>query len=379
LRRLLGEYTPLFWAAYLIWGAKYGAFSVNWDSFYVAAKFKLVLFEEGEMSEFVSTFITGFGNVVLEQLFKDLPGIKVIALYDGLIHYRYNGNYRIIKKLVYLNNTFSVILIFQKKNITFDKMINLSCKRKYRLLMSTGSFRVRFSIENQFYRVDKSLLNLAEKHVISCSNLSINRVNPTTEIWYMIRSEGIGFYCQLIFGRKVQEKNLSKGELRPELANLMCGCAKLNADSIVCDPFCGYGAIPKELLNAYKIKKVMASDIDKARIVQLRKSSLSQNPKLVLSIGSVMDLKFIEDHTVDAVITDPPWGCYENIDNIEAFYIAMLSELKRITKKNATIVILSARKSELIQSCNQLGVVLLEQINTLVNGKKAAVFVLKID
>ncbi|MFW5676415.1 MAG: hypothetical protein ACOCNL_09075, partial [Acetivibrio ethanolgignens] len=45
------------------------------------------------MAEYISTFITGFKDVVINKITSDLKHIKVISIYDGLIYYRYDGNY----------------------------------------------------------------------------------------------------------------------------------------------------------------------------------------------------------------------------------------------------------------------------------------------
>lgn len=54
-----------------------------------------------------------------------------------------------------------------------------------------------------------------------------------------------------------QQKKLNKGELRPEFSHLMCCCAKIGYDDIVCDPFCGFGSIPKQLFDNFKCKRYM--------------------------------------------------------------------------------------------------------------------------
>ena len=69
------------------------------------------------MSEFVSSFVTGFKDVVEKDLPSRIPGIKIINVYDGLIHYSYNGNSRDLEKVIYFNNTFFVLKTYNDKNI----------------------------------------------------------------------------------------------------------------------------------------------------------------------------------------------------------------------------------------------------------------------
>lgn len=327
------------------------------------------------MTEYISTYITGLGNVVKNRLISDLPGVKVIKVFDGLIYYKYNGNFNDLKHIIYLNNTFCVMKVYKGNRLDFKIMVNNSIKGHQQFLINKGKFRVRFSKENQFVKVDRNVTQNAEKSIQGNSCLTLDRVNPVTEIWYIIRSEGMGFYCQLLFKRKVTEKNLNGGELRPEFSNLMCSCITLNKDMIICDPFCGYGAIPKQLITRFNVKKVYASDLDKEKVDLIKKSKWSGDKKIKVFHANAMNIKEIADSTVDAVITDPPWGYYEQINNMKDFYKEMLKELNRIVKENGKIVILTAKKEEFESICIDLGISISEKYNTLVNGKKASIYV----
>ncbi|MEY8330341.1 methyltransferase domain-containing protein [Lachnospiraceae bacterium 48-33] len=328
------------------------------------------------MAEYIATFITGFNDIVKEQLIKDLPKAKIINVYDGLIYFEFDGYYKRVTKLLYLNNIFYVLHFFRGRNLSFENMIELTKKEKHKFLISEGTYRVRFSKENQFAKVDKRLVNYAEKNIQHCSNLKIDRVHPRTEVWYIIRTEKIGFFCQLFSKREATEKNLNKGELRPELAYLMCICGELSNNSIVIDPFCGYGAIPKQLVQEFPVKQVIASDIDRIKIENIRKANWTHNAVLVIELKDANRLDSIQSHSIDAVITDPPWGYFENIGNIEEFYVSVLYEMLRIIKKTGKVIILSARKEELINACKICHIRIAKQINTLVNGKKASIFIL---
>lgn len=43
------------------------------------------------MNIYISNYITGFSNVIKKDLPKQLPGIKIKAIYDGLVVYEYRG------------------------------------------------------------------------------------------------------------------------------------------------------------------------------------------------------------------------------------------------------------------------------------------------
>ena len=327
------------------------------------------------MAEFISTFTTGFQDIVRDDLPKRIRGCKILEIYDGLVYYSFNGNSRDLSKIVYFNNTFFVLKTIKNKNANFTDIITaIATDTKY-YLVNKGTFRVRFMKENQFTHVDAKVMNKAEQIVINNSKLKINRLSPTTEIWYSIRRDGFGFCGQLISKREFTEKNLNQGELRPEIAYLICCFANIEQNDTVLDLFCGYGAIPVQVASKFRFKKLIASDIDKNKIAFVRaRKHIANNKNIDVLVQDALIMDKIPDKSVDVIITDPPWGFYEKIDNIQNFYEKMFVSVRRIIKDKGKLIILSARKQELESAAQKTRFHLDSVINTLVNGKKASVY-----
>lgn len=332
------------------------------------------------MAEFVASFITGFQSVVEQDLPKRLNGVKIINLFDGLIHFSYSGNSRDLDKIIYFNNTFFVLKTMNGRGLNFPSMVGAVASEKKYYLINKGTFRVRFVQENQFAKVDKNISRRAEDTVLSNSKLQIDRLNPTTEIWYSIRREGFAFCGQLISKREFTEKNLNKGELRPEIAYLICCFADINKnhlEPVIAEPFCGYGSIPVQLAKKFRFSKLYVSDIDNEKIIQVADKKQLQNERVEVYCDDAMVLSHIEDKSVDVVITDPPWGYYEDIGDISEFYRKMFKSLLRILKADGKIVILTARKDELEKIAGEFNLEIKNAVHTLVNGKKAGVYKLE--
>ena len=327
------------------------------------------------MAEYVSSFITGFQDVVKKDLVERLPSCKIISIYDGLVHYQYAGNSRDLEKIIYFNNTFFVLKTWKGKGLNFPSMVGAVSSEKKYYLINKGSFRVRFSQENQFAKVDKNIARRAEETVLQNSRLTLDRLSPTTEIWYSIRREGFAFCGQLITKREFTEKNLNKGELRPEIAYLISSFADIQKDDVILEPFCGYGSIPVQLVKKFHFSKLYASDIDNEKIsMNSQKKQLKNNPCLDLRQADAFNLSHIEDKSINLVITDPPWGFYEDIGDVKTFYKKMFVSFNRILKDEGRLVILSARKEELEEVVSELGYKIEACLHTLVNGKKAGLY-----
>lgn len=325
------------------------------------------------MAEYISSFITGFSDIVKKCIHTFLNDAKVIKVYDGLIHYSYNGSSEDINKVIIFNNSFRVIKKFEDINLNFVKMISSVTKGKNSYLgKNKGTFRVRFSKENQFVKVDREFVAKAEQDILRATHMKIDRVNPMVEYWYIIRTDGRGFYGELLTKRKFTEKDLNKGELRPEFAYLMCSCAKPNDSDIIIDPFAGYGSIPVQVIKYFKFAQIYISDINNELIINRK---FSNNKKVHIQSANALDLTHIKDQSINKIITDPPWGFYEKIEDINDFYFNMLTEFRRILKPDGMIVLLSARKAEFEKAMKNFDLQIIKKIDTLVNGKKASVYI----
>ena len=331
------------------------------------------------MAEFVSSFITGFQDVVQTDLAARFPKIKILNLYDGLVHYRFDGDSRELEKIIYFNNTFFVFKTMKGKGLSFPSLVGAVCSSKGYFLVNKGTFRVRFQNENQFAKVDKNLTRRVEDYVLANSKLRLDRLSPTNEIWFSIRREGFAFAGELISKREFTEKNLNKGELRPEIAYLICCFADIKPEDTILEPFCGYGSIPVQLAKKFQFIKLYVSDLDSDRAGQTAvRKQLSSAPEGLIECctADATVLNHIEDKSISLVITDPPWGYFEELPDIEGFYTKMFKSFDRVLADNGRMIILSARKEELERTATATGFKIKNSLHTLVNGKKAGVYLI---
>lgn len=330
------------------------------------------------MAEFISTFITGFQDVVQKDLPLIVKGTKILSIYDGIVHYKFDGNSRELDNVPYFNNTFFVLSVTKGKNLSFPAMVNSLCNQKKFFLISKGSFRVRFSRENQFEKVDKGITRKVEDFVVNNSRLKVDRLNPSTEIWFCTRRKGFGFCGQLISKREFTEKNLNKGELRPEIAYLICRFADIKSTDKVADVFCGYGSIPVQLASHFNFETMIASDIDEEKInlVKNRKQLINKE-NIKVTVMDAFEMNQIEDKSINVFVTDPPWGFFEEIGDVSDFYRRMFAIMKSKITEDGRMIILSARKDEIEKTAGEMNVQIISSLHTLVNGKKASLYNMK--
>lgn len=312
------------------------------------------------MTTYFSTYISGFGEIIEDLLKRKLSDVQIKTNLDGLIIFDSNDPFFAIKNLRFLNNSF----------VLLDKNLN---KIDRQILSGFKSFRIVYSKENEFTKLDTAALKKIESLIFKTLHLKVSRDNPETEFWILKRSEGLK-----LFGLRItkRESNLEKGKLRPELANILCELSDPTSADVFLDPFAGSGAIVFERTNMAKFQKIFAGENNKNVYQVLINKTKRLNVPIIVGKWNATKLGALSDQSVNKIVTDPPWGQYDNTINIEELYNKAMLEFYRILKVNGILVILTAQKDLITELLNNYdGKLLLErQFNILVSGKKAGVF-----
>lgn len=328
---------------------------------------------------YISTVISGCENIITDFLRTDIPDIKILNTLNGLILYETKAEPDLICNLQYLNNTFMVLKTFDKLSGTDKDVIT-------KMISETLGDYKNINIPNREINVFKIFASY-ESNLVSPSGHSVsqlidkikqttkskyNSVGANTEFWFIARSEKMGFFALRITKNK---KKLSPGELRPEIAYILCRLSKPNENDVFCDPFCGSGAIPLERSRIADYRGIFAMDINPDLISALKaKTKKIKNAKFnksfFIKCQDFLKNSF-EDNFLDVIVTDPPWGYFQNISN--DFYDLIMAQFARIIKPNGRLILLTAQKDKMKKipaSFNQTN-----KYDILLSGQKAGIFV----
>jgi tRNA G10 N-methylase Trm11 len=229
------------------------------------------------------------------------------------------------------------------------------------------------SVANQLVAVENKVMEALEKRIAEKTGLRPNRARPEHEFWLLERSEGYGFFALRLSHHKSYDKSLQKGELRPELANILCRLSEPAPGELFLDPFCGSGAIPIQRAK-FAPGLVIASDSDEGKVEALKKriKDLDLRKRVMVRRDDALHLDRYENGSIHKIVTDPPWGHFVGTDRpIEDFYAAMLAEFARLLRPGGKLVILTAEPVTIDDRFT-----IEKRFNILLSGKKAAVHVM---
>jgi len=339
------------------------------------------------VSLFYAAFIPGLQNFIAQVISERLKDAVIHKLLDGAVIFETETSYDKLNFFCF-NNIFAVISIMEpaQNSGALEKHIRAfigshsaeeviaNNSKKFR------SFRIVVSSENIPAAIDEKLRTEAEKCLSRLSGLKVNRSLPDTEFWFLYRrddspnGENFSVFMKRLTLHASWEKTLHKGELPPPLAWTLCRLARLSHSDTVIDPFCGYGAIPEEAVKHFHITNFIACDNDKktaafvsARFKKLKTSNIVFHQSDFALLPSV-----VAEKSVDAVVTDPPWGLFKEIGD-SGFHEKMFEVFGKLLKDGARAVVLYANDGSLLKAvppCFKLE----NNIPILLSGKKAAIF-----
>ena len=347
---------------------------------------------------YYASFIPGLQEIIASVLSERLDDAKIIFMFEGAVVFETSCSYDKLNFFCF-NNVFAVIdtqendnsfsassapeahikkIIFLLKTEKAGRVSVINISLLKTSAKSIKTFRLICSVENKPASINEKIKQEMEKILAGYSGLEVDRRGGDTEFWFLSRREGFSFFMKRLSPN--DKKNVRAGELSPQLAWTLCRIAGLKHGETAADPFCGYGSIAGAACKHFHIDKFFASDID-SRCIEItharRELKGSKRADIFQSdFRKVMSL--IREETVDAIITDPPWGMFkEAAIPLVDFYREMCAVFARLLKVNGRAVILTAAKSELENAAASSSFEINKTTPILVSGKKAAIYELQ--
>ncbi|MCL2244541.1 MAG: methyltransferase [Treponema sp.] len=381
------------------------------------------------MNLFYASFIPGLQNVAASVIKERLaPDVRILKLLDGAVLFETETGYDKLNFFCF-NNIFAVINVMDEHGTADNerRSDNLAALEKHiktivnikphshakekNIILKTQSnsvvylnpllnnsksfntFRVVFSDENKPASVNEKFRLDVERFISRISGLKVNRSLPDTEFWFLFRredekkqmadnvfqeengreSKNFSVFMKRLTLHSSREKTLHRGELPPPLAWAMCRLGNLKHSDTVLDPFCGYGSIPETAFKHFHITEFIACDNNgEASGYTAARFKKREKHGLILHKNDFIDLPLLlGEKSVDAIITDPPWGHFKVNDDI--FPVKMFDVFGKLLKDGGRAVVLYANENDFLKAvpcCFELQ----EKIPILLSGRKAVIY-----
>lgn len=341
--------------------------------------------------DYLGQCISGLQDVLANHLSSTQSTLKVLHIEDGAVIFS-SAQKLDLSAFPQFNNLYQFLYRSDKngsKATTMDEALTqcLSAS-KWQTPASHGArtFRLNLSDENKLVSADKKLIGQLIARIEHAGSLRYTKGRPDVEYWVFRRDDGQVWFARRLTYQRVTEKDLAPGTLRPELAYALCLLSHPQADDRVMDPCAGSGALAFARAR-FPFNMMFISDIESEAVKKIRLTLKTTHKRLekkgrpvIVREADARNLDKIEDNFLTAIITDPPWGLYNQIEgDLGAFYNALMTEWYRVLNKGGCLVLLMGQR-ELLPALLKKQSALFhceQQLNILVSGKKAAILCLR--
>lgn len=293
-------------------------------------------------------FPAGTGDLILDVIFPYVGNFKVHYRDDSAIIFDSSAVESKVASIPFAKNSFAVIASTPRRGI--DKGVaqlgRLAASSKF----PPGSlrnlkFRTMIQVDGGLSAIDRNVKAGLER---SISRRTGQRVEPRgmcQEYWVIGRTD---LSELLLYARLPKQKRApkSKGALSYELSAMLVAASRPNARDSFLDPFAGSGSFVLARTES-SARQIWYSDINLQEFKRDFPRELNSDRRVNFLDDDALVLGSVPDGQIDVIVTDPPWGEYDDMEMPYAeFARAMVRSFSRVLDKaKGRFVVLTSRKT----------------------------------
>jgi hypothetical protein len=208
-----------------------------------------------------------------------------------------------------------------------------------------STFRTMANVDGQLVGLPRETRTRLESVIAEQTSGRFNaRGGSGVEYWIVGRRDlDVLMFClRLTTGA---QKTGGRGSLSSDLSTLLIKAASPQRDDVFLDPFGGSGSLVAARINT-PFRKAIYSDI---RLVEMRPQipPLLNSQKVDLLAEDALQLPSVPDGSVTSIVTDPPWGEYEDLGiPYDDFAESMMKSFDRVLdRSHGRLVLLVSRRA----------------------------------
>jgi len=319
----------------------------------------------------------GLGQLVAGSLTVDLS-CRVLYSDESAVLISTKAPVKDLSRLTYVKNAFVVVGSVPRRRSLRQSIEEISRELpRWQLPRSRRPFRLMFSEDGQLTSVPSASRRELETALNRATGGRFTPRGGGDEYWTVSRrhlSEVL--FCERVAHRRREQPG--RGGLAPDLAELVVNAlGRPRSGDVVLDPFAGSGALIAARIRK-PFREAICSDLgygdgsiellpDVAHHSKVR--SLSEDARTLASVP---------DHSVDVVVTDPPWGEFDQQSvPAESLVVAALGTIHRVLRPGGKLAMLVARRlvADVEKGWRDNGFRVGRTYDLLVNGHPATLLV----
>ena len=302
--------------------------------------------------------VAGLQEVVAAQLQREgLGPMRFLEREEGFLLLETGRRAPSLANLSYLNNVFLVLSASERvepQGLAPALARLAEAETWHRPLIDAMHprerwFRLMLSDENRLVAGDREPIDKIIATIARLTGMAFRPRGGDVELWLIRRRSGRVYFCRRLSQRERTERDLEKGELRPELTHLLCLLSEPKPTDVFLDPYAGSGALPLARAQ-WPYNLIYAIDHDREKVQAIRRKfkeverTLAKGGAFIARVEEATALSKFEDGFIDAIVTDPPWGLFDpSVGDPGAHYEAMLTGFCRVVKPGGRVVALLGR------------------------------------
>ncbi|ADB31946.1 putative RNA methylase [Kribbella flavida DSM 17836] len=326
---------------------------------------------------YFAQYRAGLGELVIDSLRRDLAGVQVISSDDSSLLFDSRSDRAKVGGLGYLKNAFTVLGSVPRS--TPQKAAERFAEQVQTTPMLRGqgrvtSFRTMVSVDGKLVGLPRPAKLRLESAIGKATGARVNaRGGAGAEYWVIGRRDlSSMLFCQRLTSGVKQG---AAGSLGADLATLLVKASEPAPDDVFLDPFAGSGAIVSaRMASAYR--RLIYSDLAAGEPQVQILPELRRGKRVTLLTEDALELPSVPTGSVSAIVTDPPWGEYDELDvDLSTFARQMMQSFDRVLdpERGRLVLLVSRRVADVTARLwKTAGLELAQSHELLVNGHPAS-------
>lgn len=325
-------------------------------------------------------FTAGTGGLVREALAARLDRLTVAYADDSAMILESTTPPAGVAAVPFLKNAFAIISVAPRQDLAKSVGRLGQALRRDQFPSLPGAadrFRLMAHVHGGLVPIDPRARTALERAVSRHTGARVEPRGMGQEYWVVGR-QGLP---ELLFGArlpKAPRPATAKGALAYELAAMLVAASKPTAEDRFLDPFGGSGALVAARADS-PARTLWYSDLD---LAQHRRALAAQRPghtRVRMLTEDALSLPSIADGSIDAVVTDPPWGEHEDLGGpFEEFAAAVGESFARVLHpaRGHYVLLINRRNADAMgNALGAAGLAPTARHDILVNGHPATVLI----